>query len=331
MVSVIIPCYNGEKVIDKSIKSVYMQECNFSMELIVIDDGSTDESREKIINWIPKFKEKGYILKYVYQKNRGLGGAIDTGLKYVSGKYLTLLDSDDCFLQESIKKRVEFLEMNQDYVGVRSNGWQDKHGTRKLFVTDPKEKMETNLFDGLIGGNATNWAGSYMVRTEVLFKFYPTREIYPSRFGQNMQILLPVAYKNKFGYIDEPLMVYFLQDNSHSQSSNPEEQEKKNDLNFYGYQDIYLTMLNLIVKDVDEYKYYQNIIKSWEYRHELKKAILQKNKKKIRYYFNKYKSTGRMTLNEEIDFCSTINPIKAVGLKIFRRVKNIYFSSERRI
>lgn len=129
-VSVIIPCYNGEKVINRSIESVYMQAGEFVIELIVVDDGSTDKSKEQIDIWIPKFKKKGYKLKYIYQKNQGAGGAINKGLKYVTGEYLTLLDADDCFLQNSIKKRAEFLEENLEYVGVRTNGWQDKHGEK---------------------------------------------------------------------------------------------------------------------------------------------------------------------------------------------------------
>ena len=328
-VSVIIPCYNGEKVINRSIESVYMQAGEFVIELIVVDDGSTDKSKEQIDIWIPKFKKKGYKLKYIYQKNQGVGGAINKGLKYVTGEYLTLLDADDCFLQNSIKKRAEFLEENLEYVGVRTNGWQDKHGEKKLFEVNESGK-DTNLFDGLIGGQATNWAGSYMIRTQELFEVYPTREIYPSRFGQNMQILLPLAYKRKFGFIDEPLMIYYLQNTSHSQAATPEERKKKEDLNFYGYRDIYLKMLNMIVKDQKEYNYYLNIIESWKCKHELQKAIFEKNKKQIRYYLKKYKSTGQMTLNEEIDFCTEVYPIKVTMLKIIRRIGIISGNSRRK-
>ena len=120
-------------------------------------------------------------------------------------------------------------------------------------------KANTNFFNGLIGGRATNWAGSYMVRSNLLFEFYPDREIYPSRFGQHMQILLPVAYKKKFGYIDDALMIYYLQENSHSQSSTLEEQQQKNDRNFYGYQDIYRHMINAVVNDAEEKKYKQSV------------------------------------------------------------------------
>ena len=320
IISVIVPNYNGEKTIGRCIHSIFEQECDWPLELIIVDDGSIDSSKEIIESWVSRFEQKGDKLKYVYQQNQGPGGAINKGLKYVTGKYLTLLDADDCFLQGSIKKRMDFLEQNGDFVGVRTNGWQDKHGKRKLFDLDPDRTVNTNLFDGLIGGRATNWAGSYMIRTQTLFDFYPTREIYASRFGQHMQLLLPVAYKNKFGYIDEPLMIYFLQENSHSQASTQEEQLRKDDRNFYGYYDIYMHMLEKILRDEEEYAFYSNIVNSWKYRHELNKSMLSGNRKEAAEYFRLYEDTGRITLNEKIDYYSKTNPIRAIWLKIYRRI-----------
>lgn len=323
IVSVIIPCYNGGSVIDRSVKSVYDQFTDLRIELIIVDDGSTDKSKERILEWIPLFERKQHLLKYVYQENKGLGGAINTGLKYVTGKYLTLLDADDCFLPDSINKRAVFLEKNPDFVGVRTNGWYDRDGERRLFAENINEKMNTNLFDGLIGGSATNWAGSYMIRTDKLFDFYPDREIYPSRFGQNMQLLLPLSYKNKFGFIDEPLMIYYLQSNSLSQAVTVEKQIKKDDRNFYGYYDIYVHMLEKILHDEGEYAYYFNIVSSWKYRHELNKAMLNGNSKEAAEYFRLYEDTGRITLNEKIDYYSKTSPIRAICLKINRRISMV--------
>ena len=82
-VSVIIPCYNGASVINRSIESVYIQDYP-NIEMIVVDDGSTDNSKEVILSWVSRFAEKGFVLKYVYQQNRGLGGAIDTGCFFIN-------------------------------------------------------------------------------------------------------------------------------------------------------------------------------------------------------------------------------------------------------
>lgn len=104
LVSVIIPCYNGEKFIERSIRSVMEQDYR-DIELIVVDDGSTDRSKEIILGLKTEFDNENRELKYVYQENTGVGGAVSTALKYVSGDYLTLLDADDRFCKDSIGKR----------------------------------------------------------------------------------------------------------------------------------------------------------------------------------------------------------------------------------
>ena len=148
MVSVIIPCYNGEQVIDISIQSVFEQDYP-DIELIVVDDGSTDSSKDRILAWKRKFLLKGFRFQYVHQTNRGPAGAIDTGLKYVTGEYLTLLDADDYFLQGSIQKRASFLDEHKDYAGVRTNGWMLKGTDMIPFISSEKEKASTDYFRAL--------------------------------------------------------------------------------------------------------------------------------------------------------------------------------------
>lgn len=234
LVSVIIPCYNGEKHISRSIASVYEQ--NYPrIELIIVDDGSTDKSSEIILGWKERIENKGYLFIYIYQNNRGPGGAIDTGLKYVTGEYITLLDADDRFLMESVKMRANLLSNNLDFDAVRSNGWKIC-GTKKwLFVQDEQEKKK-DIFPMLVEGTTNNWAGSYMIRAKRLWEIYPERKIYPSRFGQNLQLLMPVVLSSGCLFIDEPLMEYIQQPDSMTQTSDYAfkiEKELKNTYNYY--------------------------------------------------------------------------------------------------
>ena len=62
-VSIIIPCYNAGVHIDKSVGSIYFQEYP-NIELVIVNDGSTDDSEDKILAWQDKFEEKGFKLKY---------------------------------------------------------------------------------------------------------------------------------------------------------------------------------------------------------------------------------------------------------------------------
>ena len=242
-VSVIIPCYNGEKFIDRSIKSIYMQEYP-EIELIVVDDGSTDNSKKKILAWESTLKDKGLELKYIYQNNAGPGAAINKGLKYVTGEYISLLDADDEYLPGAIIEKVQYLQQNSDMDVVRSNGWMVKGDNKFLFINDENEKAIEDVFLALLRGETNNWAGSYMVRAKSLFDFYPDREIYQSRFGQNLQFLLPLTYKKKCGFIDKPHMNYIQQENSLSQAKDKQELLRKSLENAAGYRDIRIHMLN---------------------------------------------------------------------------------------
>ena len=322
LVSIIIPCYNGEKFIDTSIESVYIQDyC--PIELIVVDDESTDGSAERIQSWQSKFAEKGHTLKYVWQKNRGLGGAIDTGLKHVTGTYLTLLDADDVYLPGAIRKKAEFLDAHPDYAGVRNNGWRVSGENRHLFITDPAEKTITDLFTALSFGKTNNWAGTYMVRTDVLFEAYPDRNIDPSRLGQNFQILLPVSYGRKFGYIDEPLMEYRIQPDSHAYASDPEIQYQKTVKNSQGWREIYRNVLAWLITDSKQREFYLNAYDSVYHRASMHRAIDAHKPEDIRRHYRLLKQTGYLTLDDQIDYCNTCSKPLALGLRMLRKLRTI--------
>ena len=75
LVSIITPCYNGEKVISRLMESVLNQTYK-KIEFVLVDDGSTDNTASIVKSYESKFTEQGMIFKYVYQENRGLGKRI---------------------------------------------------------------------------------------------------------------------------------------------------------------------------------------------------------------------------------------------------------------
>ncbi|AFZ04852.1 amino acid adenylation domain protein [Oscillatoria nigro-viridis PCC 7112] len=99
-VSVVIPSYNSAKFLPEAIESV-LEQSYPHFEVIVVDDGSTDETKE-ICDRYPK-------VKYFYQNNRGHATARNTGLQISTGEYLLFLDSDDCLLPEAIEIGVKHL------------------------------------------------------------------------------------------------------------------------------------------------------------------------------------------------------------------------------
>lgn len=122
LVSIITPCYNVEKTIKKYLESILNQTYK-NLELIFIDDGSTDETEKIIKEYINEFEQNKIKVKYVYQENAGLGGAINTGLKLVTGDFLCWADPDDFFLPESIEKRLNILIEHPEYDVVSSDAY----------------------------------------------------------------------------------------------------------------------------------------------------------------------------------------------------------------
>ena len=244
-------------------------------------------------------------------------------MKHVTGQYLTLLDADDVFLPGSLSKRMEFLEAHPDYVGVRSNGWRVCGKDRQLFIISDEEKQIADLFTALSFGKTNNWAGTYMVRTSTLFEAYPDRNINPSRMGQNFQILLPVAYKRKFGYIDEPLMEYRILPESHSHAQDPETQYQKSIANSTGWRDIYRSVVNRFVLDQKERQYYLNGYDSVFYRAAMSRAIAFGKKQDVRENYRMLKKTDCVTLDDRITYIGTICPPAALGLRVVRKIKSL--------
>jgi glycosyltransferase involved in cell wall biosynthesis len=106
-VSVIVPVYNVEKYIAETISSVLAQTFT-DFELIIIDDESQDRSIE-ICESFPDPR-----IKIVHQKNRGLAGARNTGIRHAQGEYFAFLDSDDVWRSQKLEKHVQHLDANPD-------------------------------------------------------------------------------------------------------------------------------------------------------------------------------------------------------------------------
>ena len=110
MVSVIIPVYNVEKYIDKCIMSVLNQSYS-DFEIILIDDGSTDNSSEKCELW----EKVDSRIKFVKKKNEGLGPTRNLGVNLSRNKYVTFLDSDDWWHTDYLKEMMmPFIKYDVD-------------------------------------------------------------------------------------------------------------------------------------------------------------------------------------------------------------------------
>lgn len=125
-VSIIIPVFNAEKYLSRCIDSVLSQTCP-GLELILVNDGSTDQSEEIINSFIHDNR-----IVYLKQKNKGVSTARNLGLSRASGEYIIFVDSDDCLVSETLNKRIAQAEKADLLI---SNYYQMKD-------VDVKEKKE---------------------------------------------------------------------------------------------------------------------------------------------------------------------------------------------
>ena len=127
LVSILIPCFNCEKYIKQAVESCLGQVWK-EIEIIVVDDGSSDRSVE-ILNSI-----KDQRIKIILQENQGASAARNNAYKHSQGKYIQYLDSDDLLCRYKIKNQVMMLEREKPGMVALSN--------TVYFMTGKKQKME---------------------------------------------------------------------------------------------------------------------------------------------------------------------------------------------
>ena len=126
-VSVIIPLYNSEKYIARTIKSV-LSQTHQNIEVIIINDESTDNS----VKVCQQFNDPR--IKIIHQKNRGLAGSRNTGIRAATGEYLAFIDADDIWLPEKLKTHIVHLESNPE-LGISFS--------RSAFIDDTDKPLGT--------------------------------------------------------------------------------------------------------------------------------------------------------------------------------------------
>ena len=115
--SVVMPVYNVEDYLEKSILSIVNQTIGFkkNIQLILVNDGSSDNSAEICLKYKHLYPAN---IVYIEQENAGVSAARNTGLEYVEGKYVNFLDSDDLWSKNAFETAYKFFVEHYDEVDV---------------------------------------------------------------------------------------------------------------------------------------------------------------------------------------------------------------------
>lgn len=216
LVSIMIPCYNGARFLPRMLDSICRQTYPY-IQIIFVNDGSVDETEKVFQSYIPLFHDIGIRYNYIRQDNQGQAEAINSALPYVEGEYMMWVDADDYLTENHVGKKVECLSDNKDASIVCCKGAiveesNIEHVTGYL----DNQHLVGELFENILFERARCTPGLYMIRTLALFDALSGKKIYPSRVGQNFQLLLPVCNKYKTCQMNEILFYYVARSDSHS-------------------------------------------------------------------------------------------------------------------
>ncbi|MCK5607342.1 glycosyltransferase [Candidatus Pacearchaeota archaeon] len=211
-VSVIIPTYNRSHVIYRSIQSVLNQTYQ-DFEIIVVDDGSTDNTEDVIRNF-----NDSRIIYIRHNDNKGVAAARNTGIKASKSEYIAFQDSDDEWFSEKLNKQIEAFEMNPEIGIIYTDMLRiNKEGEIKYWhsptvsyghIINPKTMDYQFMGLGIV---------STLIKRECFNKVGDLDENFP-RF-EDLEIFIRLSKHYHFHHIKEPLVSYYATDDGISSNN----------------------------------------------------------------------------------------------------------------
>lgn len=210
MISVITPTYNRAHLLHRIYESLISQTYR-NFEWIVIDDGSTDNTKKIIDNWISEDIVK---ISYFYQHNSGKHEAVNNGVRRASGKWITIIDSDDAFRCDSFEIFLKEYEKIPDTDKPRFKGV-----TARCFAADGVSILGDSFPKGVsvIDAKETDFKYKYRIQGELwgltkksVFEEFPFPKLEGAHFYPESVLWDTVSEKYLTRYINVPLRYYYF-------------------------------------------------------------------------------------------------------------------------
>ena len=202
--SVIVPVYNGEKFLAKCIDSILRQKTEYAFEVICVDDGSRDSSYQILRSYAYDSR-----ISVIRQKNRGISGARNEGLRKAKGKYVMFIDNDDMLIPGMVQCLLDYArQYNADIV----KSGHILAGKRHHKVIDSQFHVKTGrLNEELICYNGYIWG--MLIKRGMFQKIN-----FPEGFWYEDMITRLLVYRmcNSFVYVDQALYFHRMHGNNAS-------------------------------------------------------------------------------------------------------------------
>lgn len=200
LVSVIIDTYNYGQFIERAIHSVLTQEFPLEkIEIIVVDDGSTDNTRERVGKY-------GNQIRYIYKENGGQASAFNMAFKYAGGEIITLLDADDYWYSRKLKEIAKKFADDED-IGMVHHGVEVVNRKGKLLYTFP---FNNKLDEGYVMNKVVNFKFISAPTPGLAFRRKHMERIMPIpeldfKIGADLYLVTQLPLVSKVGAIHERL------------------------------------------------------------------------------------------------------------------------------
>ncbi len=245
-VSIVVPVYNVEKYVEKCLDTLVKQTLK-DIEIIIVNDGAIDKSKEKIESFLDNEEIKKILVKnniniiYLEKENGGLSDARNFGMPYATGKYIAFIDSDDYIEYDMYEKMYELAEKeNSDLVECDFYWEYINEKTGEVKTKEDKRTNYINKHEMLENIRVVAW--NKLIRRDIVEK---TKVIFPKGLRyEDVEFtykLLPSL--NKISYLEKTCVHYIQRENSISNSQNERTKEifevLENVINYYKEKGIY--------------------------------------------------------------------------------------------
>jgi glycosyltransferase involved in cell wall biosynthesis len=208
MISVVIPAYNAGSTIARAIESVLNQTLP-PQEVIVVDDGSIDDTAEVIKNF-------GTRVHYIYRENSSCGAARNTGIRAASGEWVALQDADDEWLAHKLETQMKLLKANPQLQWCGSNCYLAT-GAKRTYKSDPDRARVAmsglgyfdNFFQAFSKNSFRLHPNTVVIKRQVFNEIGLFNEELLRSEDTDMWCRIAFVHP-KFGFVPEPLTIAYL-------------------------------------------------------------------------------------------------------------------------
>ncbi|SCY98114.1 Glycosyltransferase involved in cell wall bisynthesis [Paenibacillus polysaccharolyticus] len=326
-VSMIMPCYNKVKYIGEMFDSILAQEWD-NIELILVNDGSTDGTRDVIAEYELKFRERGFEVVIEDQKNAGVCAAAKAGLSLATGDYVCMVDSDDELDPKYVSLMAGWLDENADYdycicggVHYTGSGIDKKFEPLNLNKINDEESYYTERYL-LTDVRPTVWI--YLLRMEYLRKCNIIENYFVNTKGSHEPgYVIPLTINNgKYKYFPLPLYHFNAADLGHSRYDTFEPQKQ-----FYDdYYELCKIAIDRLPDDIADYERKEKLLNTALISRDINIHRCAKNLANGNQYLNQSLESFIKSVNDSglIPYKLTTKIIEDFGFQVVSRFVSNY-------